>query len=121
MSGRPIPAVSTEVGTAPSTTAPQSATRGPAPAGSDASRRSFLVATGATAAAGLVVAGAVGPGFARPAASAKALTTPADAQPLVVHVSDPASGRLSVYVGEREVLVNDPDLVARITRAVEGK
>ena len=35
----------------------------------------------------------------------------------MAHVADPSTGTLTLYVGEREVLVQDRDLVARLARA----
>ena len=81
----------------------------------DSTRRSFLIATGAGAAA-VGVAGAL-PGPAE--AQAQNQHLPAQAQPLVAHVADPRSGTLSLLVGEREVTVHDPDLVARLARAAD--
>ena len=42
---------------------------------------------------------------------------PHDATDLVAHVADPSSGTLTLLVGEREVVVHDRDLVARLARA----
>jgi hypothetical protein len=47
------------------------------------------------------------------------VSTPADAEPLVAHIGDPHSGVISLLVGEREVVVTDPDLVGRIARAAK--
>jgi len=80
----------------------------------DSTRRNFLIATGAGAAA-VGVAGAL-PGSAD-AGSTKAATLPDGAEPLIAHVADPRTGSLSLLVGEREVTVHDPDLVARLARA----
>ena len=86
---------------------------------SDASRRTFLIAGSTTAAvAGVVAAGMTAPAMAH--APAKPVTTPANAQPLVAHIADPASGTVSVLVGEREIVLHDPDLVGRIVRAAEA-
>jgi hypothetical protein len=82
---------------------------------SKSSRRKFLIMSGAgAAAAGVAVAI---PGHA---ATAKPVSTPADAAPLVAHISDPSSGEVTLLVGEHEVVVHDADLVGRITRAAEG-
>lgn len=35
---------------------------------------------------------------------------------MVLHVSDPASGEMSLYVGEREVVFRDPSLLDRLVR-----
>ncbi|MEO7259917.1 MAG: hypothetical protein ABI047_01385 [Jatrophihabitantaceae bacterium] len=42
---------------------------------------------------------------------------PHDATDLMVHVADPSTGTLTLYVGEREILVHDRELVARLARA----
>jgi len=81
---------------------------------STASRRNFLIMSGAGAAA-VGVAVAV-PAVAN-AATGVRVTTPEDATPLVAHISDPATGELTLLVGEDEIVVHDPDLVGRITRA----
>jgi hypothetical protein len=78
-------------------------------------RRSFLIASGAGAAV-VGVAVAVPASAGANAASAK-LSIPKNAQPLVAHISDPASGDISLLVGDREVLVHDHELVAQISRA----
>ena len=81
---------------------------------SGSTRRNFLIASGAGAAA-------VGAAAALPAvAEAKTVAParlPSNAQPLVAHVSDPASGTIALLVGEHEVTVHDPDLVARLSHA----
>jgi hypothetical protein len=82
----------------------------------DSTRRNFLLATGAGAAAVGVAAALPGSAAGQPAAAERA-TLPAGAQPLLAHVADPRSGSLTLLVGEREVTVHDPELVARLTRA----
>ncbi|HEX4018240.1 MAG TPA: hypothetical protein VHX15_16005 [Frankiaceae bacterium] len=83
---------------------------------SDSTRRTFLVATGAGAAALSVSALA-------PAAQAATTTknakggSPASDEPLVAYVSNASKGELTLLVGEREVLVHDRELVARLARA----
>jgi hypothetical protein len=83
---------------------------------SEPTRRNFLIAGGAGAAA-------VGMAAATPAVAAartpqaSPVTLPQNAAPLMVHVADPSTGTLALYVGEREVLVHDRDLVARLARA----
>lgn len=85
---------------------------------SNTSRRIFLAAAGSTAAAAAAVAAAPGalgapatPAGPRPDDSAP------DGEPLVAHVEDVASGRISILFGEEEVVVQDADLVRRLTRA----
>jgi len=86
---------------------------------SDSTRRNFLIASGAGAAAVGVATALPGVAAAQTPKS-KSLTNPADAQPLVAHISDPSSGTLSLFVADHEVVVHDPDLVARITRAAHS-
>jgi hypothetical protein len=82
---------------------------------SKSSRRTFLIMSGAgVAAAGVAAAMPAG------AATPKPLTTPDDAAPLVAHISDPGSGDVTLMVDDREVVVHDHDLVARLTRAAKS-
>ncbi len=84
------------------------------------SRRNFLIASGAGAAAVGVAAAMPGMASAQ-TPTAEALTTPSDAQPLAAHISDPKTGIVSIFVGGHEVVVHDHDLVARITHAAQAK
>ena len=77
---------------------------------SGASRRSFLVASSA----GAAVAGVAAALPVRQPAADKPLKMPAGAQSLVAHVTDPVDGTISLLVGDREVIVHDVDLVARL-------
>jgi hypothetical protein len=79
-------------------------------------RRNFLIATGACTAAAGVSAAVPGTAGARTPDPTSA-TLPHDATDLMVHVADPSTGTLTLYVGEREVLVHDRELVARLARA----
>lgn len=81
---------------------------------SGSTRRNFLIASGAGAAA--VGAAAALPGAAN-ATTTRAVSLPSNAAPLVAHVSDPSAGTISLFVGEHEVTVHDPELVARLARA----
>jgi hypothetical protein len=92
---------------------------------SDVSRRAFL-STGATAAA----AGAV---FATTGLNSRGLLpekgnvaadAAADAEaaasvngPIVVHIDDAKTGKVSIFSGESEVAFHDPQFVARVARA----
>lgn len=79
-------------------------------------RRNFLIASGAGAAAVGMVAAVPGvAGASTP--DATSATLPSDATDLMAHVADPSTGTLTLYVGEREVVVHDRDLVARLARA----
>lgn len=55
------------------------------------------------------------------ASSEKLFNLPSGSEPLVAHIGDPASGVMSLLVGEREVLVKDRELVNRIANAAKGK
>lgn len=86
---------------------------------SETSRRNFLAAAGVGAASGAAVLGG--------AASASARTTRADRpgsladEPVLAVVDDHTGGTLRLLVGEREVVVEDRDLVARLLRAAGGR
>jgi hypothetical protein len=88
---------------------------------SESTRRNFLIASGAGAAAVGVAAAlpstasAVAAG--KQAAGKSQPSTPANAEPLVAHVGDPSTGTLSLFVADRELVLHDPDLVARLTSA----
>lgn len=93
---------------------------------SDITRRSFLKQGGATAAAaGVLVATPKvlrGPGSKKAAANRPAHTTVAArkakaTRTLVVHVPDTRKDELRLLVGEREIILHDRDLVARLSRA----
>jgi len=93
------------------------------------SRRSFLRnSTLAVAGAGVIsqvplVSGLLGPTAADVPAAADAATAGADetaaslTEPLVAHVRDLATGEIGIFNGTREVVVNDPQLAARLARA----
>ncbi len=83
---------------------------------SGSTRRNFLIASGA---AGVVAAVSTAADAATPHPTRTEVSTPAGAQPLVAHIADPASGALTILVGDREVEVHDRDLVGRITRAAK--
>ena len=85
-------------------------------------RRNFLIMAGVGAAAtagAAVVATAGGPAAADPKPAAP--VAPAGSGPLVAYVEDLRAGRVSVMVGESEVVVDDPDLVARLRAAATGR
>jgi len=76
----------------------------------DTSRRKFLAAAGAGAAAGTV-------GIAIPASAAAARKGNAADEPVVAFIENPDSGVVTLMFGEREVVVDDRDLVIRILNA----
>ena len=82
---------------------------------SETSRRKFLAVAGGGAAATTVV-GLTG-------GTAEAVTSrgkTAATEPVVAYVQNPKAGVLHLMVGEREVVVEDHDLVARILNAAGG-
>jgi hypothetical protein len=79
---------------------------------SDHTRRRFLALAGAGAAAVGVGVTAAEPAQAKPAKVPSGATGP-----LVAYVTDVRSGAVSVMVGDREVVLHDRDLVARLARA----
>ena len=83
---------------------------------SDATRRGFLVFAGAgtVAAAGAIAAPQIFGEQAADAASQLAVADLATAESFVVHVKDVHKGEMAIMVGEREVLITDRDLAARL-------
>ena len=91
---------------------------------SESTRRGFLIMAGAGAAAtaGAVVVANTGSAGAAPADTGPDTAAPATASgPLVAYVGNPRSGQVSVMVGETEVVVSDPALVARLAGIAAGK
>lgn len=82
----------------------------------DTSRRKLLAAAGAGAAAGAV---ALAPGAAQAAVTRRSSKSAQES--VVAYIEDHRSGTISLMVGEREVVVHDPDLAARILNAAGGK
>jgi hypothetical protein len=94
------------------------------------SRRSMLRGAGAAGAVGIAAAvgvgaaGGVAAAATRPAADNRAAAAGAahsagapDA-PVVVYLRDAASGQFDVFAGTSRTSIVDPDLAARLTRAV---
>jgi hypothetical protein len=86
---------------------------------SDTTRRGFLVFAGAGTAAAVGAAGAIAaPGmFGAHSTDATKPLQPADlatAESFVVHVKNVKKGQLAILVGQREVLVTDRELAARL-------
>ena len=86
-------------------------------------RRKFLIIAGAGAGAAAIGVAAAKTGVARPdtPSAGSGAPLPADAGPLVAYVDDAGSGRVSVMTGDAEIVVHDPDLVARLSRAATGR
>lgn len=80
---------------------------------SDTSRRSFIAVAGAGVAASAV-------SLAPAAVAATTRKAKAANEPVVAFVEDPASGVIQLMLGEREVVITDRDLVARILNAAGG-
>jgi hypothetical protein len=87
---------------------------------SDTSRRKFLAAAGIGAAgtAGLV-GGTAGAAAAAPADATR--TSTSAREPVVAYVEHHFSDRVHLMVGEREIVVHDRDLAARILNAAGGQ
>jgi hypothetical protein len=83
---------------------------------SDATRRGFLVFAGAgtAAAVGAVAVPTVFGAKSADAATQLEAADLANAESFVVHVKDVKAGRMAIMVGEREVLVTDRELAARL-------
>ena len=92
------------------------------------SRRSMLRGAAGVGAAGLAaaaVASTTAPALAAPRPAAAAGTAapsgagPAGAaEPVVVHLRDATSGEMDIFAGTSHTRLRDPDLAARLTRAV---
>jgi hypothetical protein len=83
---------------------------------SETNRRKFLAAAGAGAAAGVVGISA-GPAFAGGAVR----SNQAAKETVVAYVEDHRGSIVTLLVGEREVVVDDRDLVTRILNAAGGE
>lgn len=83
---------------------------------SDATRRGFLVFAGAGTAVAVGAVAAPKIFGDRSAETAEQLEPAdlADAESFVVHVKDVKKGQLAILVGQREVLVTDRELAARL-------
>lgn len=94
------------------------------------SRRTFFSRTGAGAAAVGALAAAphllgsqTRPALAaagRPAGAGGAIATApalASSEPVIAHVRDRATGEIALYVGTREIVTRDPELVSRLLQA----
>jgi hypothetical protein len=82
----------------------------------EASRRGFLATAGVGAAT--VGIAALAPGAQAATSSSAKVTTPAHASgSLVAHVADVKGDTVTLLVDEREVVVRDAELVARLARA----
>lgn len=84
------------------------------------SRRGFFKQTSASAATFGVLAAfpAMAAATEAPEAAPAVEASAADlTEPLMAHVSDLASGEISVLMGTREVIFRDPELVMRLLQA----
>jgi hypothetical protein len=89
---------------------------------SDTSRRKFLAAAGIGAAG--TTAGLVGGLTGESASAAPAVATrnsTSAREPVVAYVEHHFSDRVHLMVGEREIVVHDRDLAARILNAAGGQ
>jgi hypothetical protein len=81
---------------------------------SDLTRRAFVRNSAATT-AGMTAIGALLAEHAQ--ADAAAHPGRPGSEPVVAYMRDPASGNIAIMRGNREVMVHDPKLAARISRA----
>jgi len=105
------------------TSEPEPATKGPV-----SSRRAFLGGTGTAVAVGGLLAVvprlANGDSNAQNADAQRAVADAADHadfnpdDPLIVHVSDLSTGEISLYAGERHVVIHDRGLASRLASAI---
>lgn len=86
---------------------------------SDTSRRKFLAAAG-IGAAGTTAGLMTGTGSASAAPAAATRNAGSAKQPVVAYVEHHFSDRVHLMVGEREIVVHDADLAARILNAAGG-
>jgi len=84
---------------------------------SETSRRNFMAAAGAGAAATTAVALSAGSAQAKPAALSRKGAT----ESVVALIDDHKGATVRLLVGENEVIVHDRDLVTRILNAAGGK
>jgi hypothetical protein len=84
---------------------------------SSSTRRNFLIASGAAGVAAAVSSTAHAATARTGPAAPESVAVAPGAKPMVAHIGDPSSGKLSLLVGDHEIEVTDPDLIGRITRA----
>ena len=82
-------------------------------------RRAMLWATSAGVAAATGVAALVAGHNIESANAAAATTEVAVNSSVTAYIADPKSGKVSLLVGEREIVVNNPALVQQILNAVQ--
>lgn len=85
----------------------------------EVTRRGFIKKTSAGAAALGAMAAVPGLTVAHAAAGVQGsgLTAAELREPLVAHVRNVATGEIAVLVGEREIIIQDRELAARLARA----
>lgn len=69
---------------------------------------------------GVAVAGAIGTAGAVAAGGGSAQAVVTSGEPLVAYIADPGSGSLTLMSGDREIVVQDADLIARIFSAARA-
>ena len=88
---------------------------------SDTSRRKFLAAAGIGAAGTAGLMGSLTDEAAAAAPAAATRNSKSAREPVVAYVEHHFSDRVHLMVGEREIVVHDPDLAARILNAAGGE
>lgn len=84
------------------------------------SRRGFIkrASAGAATVGALATLPTITPGRVSAHAAAPEHISAEHSGPIVAHIRNAASGEVSIYVGNREVVVHDPELVAKLVKAV---
>ena len=81
-------------------------------------RRTFITQTGIAAAAALAIMPSLTQSRVVPSAPALPASAPTLAEPLVAYIRDAAAGEIALYIGTREIVIHDLNLVARLVQAV---
>jgi hypothetical protein len=83
----------------------------------NANRRTFITHTGIAAAAALAIVPSLTQSRLAPGAPALPSSAPSLAEPLVAYIRDAAAGEIALYIGTREIVIHDLNLVARLVQA----
>jgi hypothetical protein len=80
-------------------------------------RRTFITQTGIAAAAALAIVPSLTQSRLTSSAPALPARAPALAEPLAAYIRNAATGEIALFVGTREIIVHDLNLVARLVQA----
>ena len=81
-------------------------------------RRGFMRQASVSAASAGVLATVPSLGITHAAASESALELSAHDGPLAAHVRNVATGEIAIYVGTRQIIIHDREIVARLIKAI---